>query len=302
MQKVSVSLMTISVIISLFGGKLRVFDLGCGCGGELIGLLEAVRNKLPNVKSVVIQAMDGNPYGITICHTLIGLYKIKYGLSINFDIRCESFDSITQLKSIPGRIGERYDIILSFKALNEIVTRGSWGCVNPYKEFQEAFSSCLNANGILCMADVDTQVQLMDCPTTAGFRACDPNMMGSCVVKQMADFLYKESNNSYAQISPGCPLVSGKRCVCNRGTPFGRNCAISLSGAYYRDLMYQAVSGGGRQLSTSDNLKSHARGREAEKIFYVEHSQVPDGKVDDEGLFFAISTVRPLPPKDDIPW
>lgn len=292
---------------SIWGQKeeLRIFDLGCGCGGELIGLLEAVRHELPNVKSVMIRAIDGNPYGVTICHTLIGCYKIKYRLAVDYDIRCESFDDIMQFKSIPERAGNGYDIILSFKTFNEVLTRGSWGLVNPYKEFLDTFVSCLNGDGILCMADVDMLVQLMECPMMVGSRACDPNMMGSCCVKQMADFLTVESKNGLAQIIGECPLVCGKPCVCKRGTPFAfwRDCAISLSGVYYRDLMYQAVFGGGRPLSTSwHNLTSHASGRDTEKRFYVKHSHALDGKGDGEGLFYAISTVRPLPPNDDIPW
>ncbi len=291
---------------SIWGQKeeLRIFDLGCGCGGELIGLLDAVRNELPNIKTVVIRAIDGNPYGVTICHTLIGCYKIKYGLAIDYDIRCESFDDIIQFKSIPERAGNGYDIILSFKVLNEIVTRGAWGCANPYKEFQETFSSCLNANGILCMADVDMPVQLMDCPTMAGFRACDLNMMGNCYVKQIADFLREESKNGLAQITGACPLVCGKRCACNRGTPFaiGRDCSISLSYIYYRDLMYQAVFGGGWTLGTScHNLMSHGSGRDAKKRFFVKHSHALAENGDSEGLFYAISTVISQPPNEDLP-
>ena len=291
---------------SVWGQKeeLRIFDLGCGCGGELIGLLEAIRTELPNVKSVVMRAMDGNPYGITICHMLIGCYKIKYGLAIDCDIRCESFDDIMQFRAIPERVGNGYDVILSFKALNEIVTSGSWGCVNPYKEFRDAFISCLNGDGILCMADVDMPVQLMECPMLAGFRACDPNMMGTCCVKQMADFLCAESKNKMANVVGNCPLVCGKRCVCNRGVSFvfGRDCSISLSYVYYRDLMYQAVFGCGWPLSTScHNLKSHGGGRDAEKRFFVKHSHAHDGDGDSEGLFYAISTVIPLPPNDDLP-
>ena len=237
--------------------------------------------------------------------TSIGCYKIKCGLAIDYDIRCESFDDIMQFKSIPERAGNGYDIILSFKTFNEVLTRGSWGLVNPYKEFLDTFVSCLNGDGVLCMADVDMLVQLMECPTMVGSRACDPNMMGNCCVKQMADFLMVESKNGLAQIIWDCPLVCGKRCVCNRGTPFasGRDCSIVLSYVYYRDLMYQAVFGGGGSLCTCcHNLMSHGSGRDAEKRFYVQHSHALDGNGDSEGLFYAISSVRPLPTDDDLPW
>lgn len=287
--------------------ELCIFDLGCGTGGEIIGLIDAIRFKLSNLRRVVVKAVDGNPYAVEFCRNIIEFYKtqVGQGLTIDADILDGSFSNYEELGALASWMGNTFDIIMSFKALNEVILTGSWGARNPYKDFLDTFSSHLSESGVLCMAEVDTPISLMDCPERIGERACDSDMKGMCRVKQMADFLCKESNNSYARISPGCPLVSGKGCACKRGTPFAseRDCSISLSNAYYRDLMYQAVFGGGRLLSTTmDNLTSHAGGREAEKMFYVKHSQAPDENGDGEGLFYAISTVRPLPPKDDIPW
>lgn len=44
--------------------ELSVFDFGCGTGGELIGFIMAVAKQLPNIKKIVIRALDGNSYAL----------------------------------------------------------------------------------------------------------------------------------------------------------------------------------------------------------------------------------------------
>lgn len=44
--------------------ELSIFDFGCGTGGELIGFIMAVVKHLPNIKKIVIRALDGNTYAL----------------------------------------------------------------------------------------------------------------------------------------------------------------------------------------------------------------------------------------------
>ena len=166
----------------------------------------------------------------------------------------------------------------------------------------DTFSSHLSGSGVLCMAEVDTPVELMDCPMMVGYGACNMSMVGECRVRQMADFLIKESGNDWARIVPGaCPFMNTDTCCYKSRPPVsnGRNCLIALLNVYYRDLMYQAVFGGGCPLRTFwHNLMSHGSGRDAEKRFYVKHSHATD---DNEGLFWSISTVDPFPNNEDVP-
>lgn len=45
---------------------LSVFDFGCGTGGEIIGLLDAITNDIPHIKSVNVKAFDGNLHALRL--------------------------------------------------------------------------------------------------------------------------------------------------------------------------------------------------------------------------------------------
>ena len=54
---------------NLFSQKedLSIFDFGCGTGGEIIGLLDAITNDIPTIKRVNVKAFDGNRHALRLC-------------------------------------------------------------------------------------------------------------------------------------------------------------------------------------------------------------------------------------------
>ena len=283
--------------------ELCIFDLGCGTGGEIIGLIDAIRCKLSNLKRVVVKAVDGNPYAVEFCRNIIEFYKtqVGQGLTIDADILDGSFSNYEELGALASWMGNTFDIIMSFKALNEVILTGSWGARNPYKDFLDTFSSHLSESGVLCMAEVDTPVELMDCPERIGERACDPGMEGRCHVRELLKFLYEESKNGIATVNGKCCRTQGAVCSCLRNSPFAmiqdRACALQLSKVFYRDFMSQAALKW-PFMTEYHNFESYWGGREQEKRFYITHSNATD---DNEGLFWSISTVHPFPNNEDVP-
>lgn len=283
--------------------ELCIFDLGCGTGGEIIGLIDAiVRCKLPNLKRVVVRAVDGNPYAVDLCRNIIEYYKtqVGQGLTVDAEIVEGSFSNYEELVALASRMRITFDIIMSFKALNEVILTGSWGARNPYKDFLDTFCSHLSDGGILCMAEVDTPVSLMECPERIGERACDPGMEGRCHVRELLKFLYEESNNKIATVNGKCRRTQGAVCICVRNSSFAmfqdRACALQLTKVFYRDFMSQAALR--RPFMSIHNFESYWSGREQEKRFYITHSNATD---DNEGLFWSISTVHPFPNNEDLP-
>ncbi len=76
---------------------LSVFDFGCGTGGEIIGLLIAIKEQLPHVHNVYIKALDGN------LHALRLLEQID-------TISCEKIDINTNLSVAAIKIDDFYDL------------------------------------------------------------------------------------------------------------------------------------------------------------------------------------------------
>ena len=120
-------------------------------GGEIIGLIDAIRFKLSNLRRVVVKAVDGNPYAVEFCRNIIEFYKtqVGQGLTIDADILDGSFSNYEELGALASWMGNTFDIIMSFKALNEVILTGSWGARNPYKDFLDTFSSHVSESGVL---------------------------------------------------------------------------------------------------------------------------------------------------------
>ena len=87
--------------------ELCIFDLGCGTGGEIIGLIDAIRFKLSNLRRVVVKAVDGNPYAVEFCRNIIEFYKtqVGQGLTIDADILDVSFSNYEELGALASWMG-----------------------------------------------------------------------------------------------------------------------------------------------------------------------------------------------------
>ena len=51
--------------------EVNILDFCCGTGGEIIGLIDILQSKLPNLKRINIDAFDANPEAIRfLCHLM----------------------------------------------------------------------------------------------------------------------------------------------------------------------------------------------------------------------------------------
>ena len=68
-----------------FVGKeeITIFDFGCGTGGEIIGLLDAISECLPQINTVYVVAMDGNHHSLRLFENVIAEYATKTRIFLN---------------------------------------------------------------------------------------------------------------------------------------------------------------------------------------------------------------------------
>ena len=136
--------------------ELSVFDFGCGTGGEIVGLADALQC-MPKVKSLHIFALDGNYHALRLLERVIDTYTSKNQLKIVLDIIPLIIDDFYDLGATTKLLSnERFDIIMTFKAICEFVSIDRFEKQNAYFHFMRTFLPKLERNGIMAIIDVST--------------------------------------------------------------------------------------------------------------------------------------------------
>ena len=136
--------------------ELSIFDFGCGTGGEIIGLLTALSENFPNVKNAKIVALDGNQYALQQYDTVLLELKKHIELKIeshSAQLRIDDFYDLNVLNKVVKR---KFDLIISFKAICEFVTKQQFEQQNAYEHVSKFLLPKLTENGVILFVDVTT--------------------------------------------------------------------------------------------------------------------------------------------------
>lgn len=133
--------------------RLSILSIGCGTGGDIIGAICAIGKCLPSVKELDVVAFDGNNIAIDYLKELLeqGVLQKRFVITERFVPL--PIASIEDLQHFINYMGDGYDIILSFKFVNELMELG----VLPRLGFHELASilaSKLNDTGLMTLLDV----------------------------------------------------------------------------------------------------------------------------------------------------
>lgn len=136
--------------------ELSVFDFGCGTGGEIVGLLTALSESCPNVKKVRVVALDGNDNALQLYdHVLLELKK-----HIRIEIESHSahlcIDDFYDLNVLNKVLKRKFDLIISFKAICEFVTKQQFEQHNAYEHVVKFLLPKLTEYGLILLVDVTT--------------------------------------------------------------------------------------------------------------------------------------------------
>lgn len=138
--------------------SLNILSVGCGTGGDLIGLTTAINKYFPLVKKLNVYAIDGNSDAIVLLSKIIEKNEQVSGVKIDLhpiDFVFKDFESanIVDLKLDDTR----FDFLLSFKMIGEVIATGKGRCDNSYSSFVEMFVPLLTDSGICVILDVTTK-------------------------------------------------------------------------------------------------------------------------------------------------
>ncbi len=137
-------------------GAISVFDFGCGTGGELVGLICAIKDIKPNISTINIRALDGNQHALYLLEQILSKVSQQLNINIQFRLTPIVIDDFYDLDIITGIINQKFDVFITFKAICEFVTRQQFEEKNPYSHIITSFKPKINENGIMCIADVTT--------------------------------------------------------------------------------------------------------------------------------------------------
>ena len=136
--------------------ELSVFDFGCGTGGEIIGFLTAVSECLPHVNSAQVVAMDGNHHSLRLFERVLADFNEKTNLCVSSRILALTIDDFYDLQVMNNVMLEDFDVLLTFKAICEFVTKERFEKQNAYAHIVNTFLPRIKEKGIMVLVDVST--------------------------------------------------------------------------------------------------------------------------------------------------
>lgn len=133
--------------------KMTMLSIGCGTGGDVLGALYAMAKNLPDVKEVEIVPYDGNNIAIDYLTDLVNLEPLKNMMNLKLNCVPLPITSKEDLEHYMKYIGEGYDLITSFKFVNEIMEMGVLGR-DGFKVLTELLAPKLAETGLMTILDV----------------------------------------------------------------------------------------------------------------------------------------------------
>lgn len=136
--------------------NLKIFDFGCGTGGEIIGLAKAIAESIPNIKTITVKALDGNTHALRLLEKVASESSSHIGVNLCVDVIPCKIDDFYDLSILDTILSGGFDIVMSVKAVCEFVTKECFEKKNAYKHIVEFMLPKLNDNGIFFLEDVTT--------------------------------------------------------------------------------------------------------------------------------------------------
>ena len=136
--------------------EISLFDFGCGTGGEIIGTITAIIEKNPNLQHINILALDGNYFALRTFEKILVKYCTKSSIHITYKVIPLEIDDFYDLSVLDCVINQKFDMVISFKAICEFVTKQRFEQNNAYTHMAKFFLPRINSGGVLLLADVTT--------------------------------------------------------------------------------------------------------------------------------------------------
>lgn len=137
--------------------EIHILDVGCGTGGELIGLLTVLEKYIPTNVKFKVEAIDGNAFSLEkfkeIAAYVTKKSRREYTITTVQNIICCTDD----IEKIAEHYSSRqFDFIQMCKFGCELESRRTCKMANPYQLLLTLFGKLLSKEGMFLLLDVTT--------------------------------------------------------------------------------------------------------------------------------------------------
>lgn len=137
--------------------SVSMLDFGCGTGGEIIGAATAIAECRPNVRTLKVKAIDGNQYALNRFDEIKDEFNSHHILQILSNPSAVEIDDFYDLSILNFILDAKYDIVISFKAVCEFVTKQQFEEKNAYEYIANFMLPKLSDLGFMLLVDVTTK-------------------------------------------------------------------------------------------------------------------------------------------------
>lgn len=134
--------------------SVSILDFGCGTGGEIVGLISQIKRHNEKLKEVKVYGIDGNFHALRLCEQILEKTAFQFEINILFNpipITIDDFYDLTVLENI---LRNEYDIIISFKAICEFVSKERFEKDNAYSNIIKTLLPKLKQSGLMLIVDI----------------------------------------------------------------------------------------------------------------------------------------------------
>jgi len=141
--------------------EISILDFCCGTGGEIFGMIYTLQSHLPNLKRIIIDAVDANPDAVRFLYHLTEEIKNEDAVTVEISInpQCLFIESNQDIEDLINMFNNKYHFILSFKALNEFIQNNTFPDENIYYKIANHLLPQLAPHGLLILSDVSTSLK-----------------------------------------------------------------------------------------------------------------------------------------------
>lgn len=143
--------------IFLHEDSLKMLDFGCGTGGEIIGFATALSECRPNIRTLKIKAIDGNQFALNRLEDVCDEFNKRSSLQIEGNPSAIKIDDFYDLEILDEILDYDYDVVVSFKAVCEFVTKQQFEEKNPYEHLTKFMLPRIAEGGIMLLVDITTK-------------------------------------------------------------------------------------------------------------------------------------------------